>query len=89
MKKLICLSCILPYHREQYVSVTAKLQTVKDFPDYLDYLPKGSMMRKIRVMGQAREAYEGENDPLFFPREELDGYIERTCTAIVHYIGSK
>ena len=76
-------------HHHPETAYLTVLQTVKDFPDYLDYLPKGSMMRKIRVMGQAPEAYDGENDPLFFPREELDGYIERTCTAIAHYIGSK
>ena len=31
---------------------------LKDFPDYIDYLPKGSIVRKIGVMGYLPNADE-------------------------------
>ena len=65
------------------------LQTVKDFPDYLDYLPRGAILRKIGVMGTVPEKPTGEIEQIFFTRTEMDGYISRTCEEIIRYIKSK
>ncbi len=65
------------------------LQTVKDFPDYLDELPKGAILRKIGVMGTVPEKYTGEIEQVFFTRAEIDGYIDQTCKEIIRYINSK
>lgn len=62
------------------------LQTVKDFPDYLDFLPKGAILRKIGVMGGVPERYTGKIDQIFFTREEMDRYIADTCAEIVQRI---
>ena len=59
------------------------LQTVQDFPDYLDYLPEKAIQRKIRVMGSVPERHTEEADQLFFTRAEMNDYIADTCSAII------
>lgn len=59
------------------------LQTVRSFPDYLDYLPKGAILRKIGVMGSVPERYTGTIKEIFFTREEMEQYIADTCDEIV------
>lgn len=65
------------------------LQTVKEFPDYLDFLPKGAILRKIGVMGGVPEKLEGEFEQVFFTRKEMDGYIADTCAEIIRRITDK
>lgn len=59
------------------------LQTVRDFPDYLDFLPKGAIIRKIGIMGSVPARHAGTIDQLFFTRKEMDHYIADTCAAII------
>lgn len=58
------------------------LQTVQDFPDYLDYLPEGAILRKIGVMGGVPERLTGRIDPIFFTFEEMDGCVADICAEI-------
>ena len=64
------------------------LQTLQDFPDYLDFLPKGAILRKIGLMS-IPERFEGEIEEIFFTREEMDGYIADTCAEIIRRIADK
>lgn len=54
------------------------LRKVRDFPDYIDYLPPGAIARKIGVM--AREETPGQNaaSGIFFTQDEYCGFVENT-----------
>ena len=54
---------------------------LNDFPDYLDFLPSGSIVRKIRVMGRLPDPCE--DTPLIsISGEEYAAYTHR-CTVLV------
>ena len=56
---------------------------LKDFPDYIDYLPKGAIVRKIGVMGYLPEINEGLGEWIALSREEYEGYIHETIQLIL------
>ena len=45
------------------------------FPDYIDYLPKGAIVRKIGVMGYLPKAAESAYPFAALSREEYDSYL--------------
>ena len=56
---------------------------LKEFPDYIDYLPKGAIVRKIGVMGYLPENNEGLGEWIAISREEYEAYIEDTIQMIL------
>ena len=48
---------------------------LKEFPDYIDYLPKGAIVRKIGVMGYLPEINESLGEWIAISREEYEAYI--------------
>ena len=56
---------------------------LKEFPDYIDYLPKGAIVRKISVMGYLPEINEGLGQWIAISREEYEAYIQKTIQTIV------
>lgn len=73
-------------HAHPETAYLTVLQTVKDFPDYLDFFPKGAILRKIGIMGGVPERHTGQMDQIFFTREEMERYIADTCSKIVKTI---
>lgn len=64
------------------------LRRTTEFPDYIDYLPHGAIVRKIGVM--TREPGDAPADRLLFlSREEYDGYIRRTCEIVKNLLGER
>ena len=56
---------------------------LKEFPDYIDYLPKGAIVRKIGVMGYLPEINEGLGEWIAISREEYEAYIGDTIQIIL------
>ena len=56
---------------------------LKEFPDYIDYLPKGAIVRKIGVMGYLPEINESLGEWIALSREEYRAYIEDTIQLIL------
>ena len=56
---------------------------LKEFPDYIDYLPKGAIVRKIGVMGYLPEINEGLGEWIAISREEYEAYIGETIRMIL------
>ena len=56
---------------------------LKAFPDYIDYLPKGAIARKIGVMGYLPKINEGLGEWIAISREEYEAYIGDTLQMIV------
>lgn len=61
---------------------------LKCFPDYIDYLPKGAIVRKIGVMGYIPKKESSEYPFIAMSREEysifLDSATEQVVTGISH-----
>ena len=56
---------------------------LKAFPDYIDYLPEGAIVRKIGVMGYLPEINEGAGEWIAISREEYAAYIQETIQMIL------
>ena len=55
---------------------------LKEFPDYIDYLPHGCIVRKIKIMGYLPEIEENIID-IAISREEYDRFIDTAITLII------
>ena len=60
-----------------------EILTLKKFPDYIDYLPEGAIVRKIGVMGYLPEINESLGEWIAISREEYEAYIEDTIQMIL------
>ncbi|NLX77449.1 MAG: zinc dependent phospholipase C family protein [Clostridiaceae bacterium] len=56
---------------------------LKEFPDYLDYLPHGCIVRKIGVMGYMPELDENFNNHVAMSREEFAFFIDNTALLVM------
>lgn len=56
---------------------------LKEFPDYIDYLPNGAIVRKIGVMGFIPEVDENMTNPIGMSREELGAFVEDTVVLVL------
>ena len=56
---------------------------LKEFPDYIDYLPKGAIVRKIGVMGYLPKINENLGEWIALSREEYEAYIQETIQTIL------
>lgn len=61
---------------------------LKEFPDYLDYLPQGAIVRKIGIMGWIPEVV---HDPelITMSREELLTFVENTVNMVIGILKEK
>lgn len=60
-----------------------EILTLKEFPDYIDYLPKGAIVRKIGVMGYLPDIYEELGECVAISLEEYESYIQDTVQMIL------
>ena len=51
---------------------------LRDFPDYIDYLPKGAVVRKIGVMGYLPRAEQSAHPFVAISRAEYAAYLDGT-----------
>jgi len=58
------------------------LRGLTDFPEYVEYLPEGAIVRKIGVMAGLPEPVE-DAEFVFFTREEYADFVERTCAELI------
>ena len=56
---------------------------LKEFPDYIDYLPEGAIVRKIGVMGYLPKINEVLGEWIAISREEYEEYIQETIQMIL------
>lgn len=67
------------YPQSSYINV---LMSLKEFPDYMDILPKGAIVRKMGVMATMPEPV-ADAAFVFFTREEYKSFVDETCESIV------
>ena len=56
------------------------------FPDYIDYLPSGAIVRKICVMGYLPKKESGLFPFVSITREEYESFLENSSRAVVKKI---
>ena len=56
---------------------------LKEFPDYIDYLPHGCITRKISVMGYLPQLDKSLTAPIAISREEFISFTEDTVLLVV------
>lgn len=54
-----------------------------DFPDYIDYLPTGAIVRKIGVMGYLPQINENLQEWIAISHKEYEAYIQETIQTIL------
>ena len=54
-----------------------EIQGLKSFPDYIDYLPKGAIAAKIKMMYYMPSLEEGKYPFVGFSRNEYQGFLDR------------
>lgn len=59
---------------------------LKSFPDYIDYLPKGAIVRKIGVMGYLPKKELGEFPFIAMTREEYTTFLNEATEQIIRSI---
>ncbi len=60
--------------------------TLTEFPDYIDYLPNGAIVRKVKVMGYMPEKEISEYPYIGMSKEEYESFIERAIELAVEAI---
>ena len=59
---------------------------LKEFPDYIDYLPNGAIVRKVKVMGYMPKKEIGQYPYICMTVEEYDFFIETATRLVVEDI---
>lgn len=66
-----------------------EILTLKDFPDYIDYLPNGCIVRKIGVMGYLPEFDETLTNPISMSKEEFIFFNDNSASLVVKKLNEK
>lgn len=62
---------------------------LKEFPDYIDYLPHGCIVRKIGVMGYKPKVDENLTNPIVMSREEFCTFVDDAVKLVVSKLNEK
>lgn len=62
---------------------------LKSFPDYIDYLPKGCIVRKIGVMGYLPKIDKSMNKFISISQQEYVKFVEETIQLVVNQFVEK
>ena len=62
---------------------------LKSFPDYIDYLPQGCIVRKIGVMGYLPEMDNSMNKFISMSQDEYAAFVEDTIQLVVKQFTEK
>ncbi len=57
---------------------------LKEFPDYIDYLPHGCIVRKIGVMGYLPELDKNLTNPISMSKKEFVSFANNTALLVVN-----
>ena len=62
---------------------------LKSFPDYIDYLPQGCIVRKIGVMGYLPEPDKSINKFITMSKDEYANFVEDTIQLVIQQFAEK
>lgn len=56
------------------------------FPDYMDYLPKGAIVRKVKVIGYMPQKEAGQYPYIGFSKEEYNHFVNNATQLVAEAI---
>ena len=59
---------------------------LKEFPDYIDYLPEGAIARKVKVMGYMPKKEVSQYPYIGMSKDEYDCFVKRATELVVEAI---
>ncbi len=62
------------------------IMNLETFPDYIDYLPKGAIVRKVKVMGYMPQGEECIYPYIGMSKEEYASFVQRATELVVEAI---
>ncbi len=65
------------------------LKRINDFPDYLDYLSKGAITRKLSIVKDYLDVKQQRDEFIFFSEHEFKEFLEETSSLIYELINDK
>lgn len=65
------------------------LKTINSFPDYLNYLPKGAITRKINIIKDYLDVKQQRDEFIFFAEHEFEEFVEGTSNLIYELLNDK
>ncbi len=71
------------YPKSSYITDIINLEV---FPDYIDYLPKGAIVRKVKVMGYMPQKEESQFPYVGMSKEEYGIFVERASMLVIEAI---
>ncbi len=60
----------------------AEILPLKSFPDYIDYLPQGCIVRKVGIMGYLPEPEKSMNKFITISKDEYADFVEDTIQLV-------
>lgn len=60
-----------------------EILNLKSFPDYIDYLPEGAIVRKIAVMGYLPQRETGDYSWIGMSQKEYEYFVDRAIELVV------
>lgn len=70
----------LEFHPES--GYFTEIINLKKFPDYLEYLPEGAIVRKVQFMGYLNEKKTGSYSNIAISKEEFDCFVKRAIELV-------
>lgn len=68
---------------------TTIIKEIHDFPDYIDYFPKGAIVRKIGIMAKGDISIKSLEKYYFFTQGELNEFVKETSGLIFKLMHEK
>lgn len=62
---------------------------LKTFPDYIDYLPKGAIVRKVNIMGYMPRKEPGKYPYIGMSKEEYTAFLDQATRLVLEAFSSK
>ena len=60
-----------------------EILNLKSFPDYIDYLPEGAIVRKISVMGYLPQRETGDYSWIGMSQKEYEYFVDRAIELVI------
>lgn len=65
------------------------LKNIVEFNDYIDYMPKGSISRKLKIITEEYSSKIKRENLIFFTNQEINNFVYNTCEIVRNKIIDK
>ena len=70
------------FNKNEKSNYNTILKNIVDFNDYIDYMPKGAISRKLKIIIAEYSSNIEREKYIFFTEEEINRFVKNTCSII-------